>query len=63
MSDILKQYGNDSRQEQKPRASSGGCTEAKPLSYDKPVGPSGQMKEGPGIGGTNHGQCGTQGKH
>lgn len=42
-------------------ASSGGKITPKPLPYSPPVGPKGQTR-GPGIGGTNHGTCGTQGK-
>lgn len=40
----------------------GGKPEKKDLPYCPPVGPQGQMKEGPGLGGTNHGNCGTQRK-
>lgn len=39
----------------------GGKPEKKDLPYSPPVGPKGQTR-GPGIGGTNHGNCGTQGK-
>lgn len=64
MSDILKQFGQDSSQPQQPRAKDGGELEPDAqIPYCPPVGPSGQMKQGPGIGGTNHGNCGTQGKH
>lgn len=63
MSDILSNYGKDSRQPQAGRATNGGQCDPKPLSYSTPVGPNGQMRQGPGLGGTNHGQCGTQGKH
>lgn len=40
--------------------SGGGVITAKKLPYDPPKGPKGQMHEGPGLGGTNHGKCGTQ---
>jgi len=40
----------------------GGKPEPKELPYSPPQGPTGQMRQGPGLGGTNHGQCGTQGK-
>jgi hypothetical protein len=63
MAEILKHYGKDSAQPQAPRASSGGVTQAKPLPYSKPQGPTGQMREGPGLGGDNLGNSGTQGKH
>lgn len=41
----------------------GGVTQAKPLPYSPPKGPSniGDPKS-PGLHGTNHGVCGTQGK-
>ena len=60
--DILSNYGPES----KPggnRSACGGVIEAKPLPYSPPVGPMGQGNKGPGLGGTNHGTCGTQGKH
>lgn len=44
------------------RAYCGGVTTAKDLPYSPPVGPKGQMDKGPGLHGTNHGNCGTQGK-
>lgn len=53
--DILGEYGPDSSQPQRARASSGGVTQAKPLPYCPPQGPKGQMHQGPGLGGTNHG--------
>lgn len=61
-SDILSQYGRDSRQPQAARATCGGVCEAKPLPYSPPQGPTNQMRARPGLGGTNHGNCGTQGK-
>ncbi len=57
--DILGQYGPERKSG--PRATNGGKIEPKPLPYCPPVGPKNQTK-GPGIGGTNHGNCGTQGK-
>lgn len=33
------------------------------LPYSPPQGPKGQSHEGPGLGGTNHGTNGTQGRH
>lgn len=60
--DILSGFGPDSPSDQRPVARSGGVTEAKPLPYSLPVGPKGQMHEGVGLGGENHGCCGTQGK-
>lgn len=60
--DILSDYGPES----KPggnRATNGGCCHPKPLPYSPPVGPKNQSSQGPGLkGGTNHGNCGTQGK-
>lgn len=61
--DILREYGPDSPSNQKPRATSGGTTQAKELPYSPPVGPKGMAHEGPGLGGDNCGCCGTQGKY
>ena len=41
----------------------GGKPVVKPLPYSPPKGPTSQTKESPGLGGTNHGCCGTQGSH
>ena len=60
--DILSDFGSDSGAGHRERASNGGRQEVKPLPYSPPRGPSGQMQQGPGLGGTNHGTCGTQGK-
>ena len=61
--DILGEFGRDSSAPQRPRATNGGQMEKKELPYSPPVGPKGQMEKGPGLHGTNHGCCGTQGKH
>lgn len=61
MSDILSEYGRDSNQPQKERASEGGCCHPKDLPYSPPVGP--RNKTDIGHSGTNHGMCGSQGKH
>lgn len=58
--DILSDYGPESKSG--PRPTNGGCCEAKPLPYSPPKGPTTQMRDRPGLGGTNHGNCGTQGK-
>lgn len=63
MNDILKYYGSDSSQPEKPRATEGGECDAKEIPYSPPKGPTGQMQQGPGIHGTNHGTKGTQGRH
>ena len=60
--DILREYGPDSPANQKPRASSGGVTQAKSLPYSPPKGPIGIGHSGPGLGGVNLGNCGTQGE-
>jgi len=62
MSDILSDYGRDSGAPQRPRATNGGQCDPKPIPYSPPVGPTGQMQQGPGLHGDNHGCCGTQGK-
>lgn len=62
--DILSEFGRDTHKPQAARATSGGVTEAKPLDYKPPVGPSNiNDSKTPGIHGTNHGNCGTQGRH
>ncbi len=42
--------------------SGGGKPIKQDLPYSPPVGPKGQTS-GPGLGGTNKGTCGTQGRH
>lgn len=62
--DILSEYGSESPSNQKPVATSGGCTEARDVhNYQPPKGPSniGDPKS-PGLHGTNHGNAGTQGR-
>lgn len=64
MRDILSEYGPDSPSNQKPRAGSGGVTEARDVHrYAPPVGPTsiGDPKS-PGLHGDNCGNCGTQRK-
>lgn len=61
--DILSEYGNDSAAPQAGRATSGGQQDAKPLPYSPPRGPSNiNDPKSPGLHGTNHGNCGTQGR-
>ena len=62
MRDILGEFGEESPDEQAPRATNGGQMECKPLPYKMPVGPKGMMKEGPGLHEGNMGNCGTQGR-
>lgn len=62
--DIFADWGFDAPKPQVPRATSGGVEQAKPLPYSHPVGPTTFSHEGPGLADhTNHGCCGTQGKH
>lgn len=62
MADILKDYPASSNNGGN-RASCGGVCDPKPLPYSPPVGPKNMSQPGPGLrGGTNHGNCGTQGK-
>lgn len=59
--DILNEYGPNS----KPggdRATCGGDIKPKDLPYSPPIGPKGQSHNSVGLGGTNHGNAGTQGK-
>lgn len=59
--DILSEYDNNSMGGN--RATNGGQCEPKEIKYSPPQGPTGQSRQGPGLGGDNHGPCGTQGKH
>jgi len=59
--DILSEFGNDSGAGEVARASGGGAQTPKPTSYSPPTGRAGSTSS-PGLGGSNHGNCGTQGK-
>jgi hypothetical protein len=62
MTDILSEYGPDSNTSQAARATNGGKCDPKPIPYSAPVGPSNiNDSKSPGLHGTNHGNCGTQG--
>ena len=61
--DILSDYGSDTSQPQAGRATNGGKQSPSTIPYSPPVGPKGQMNQGPGLHDDNCGQCGTQGKH
>lgn len=63
--DILNMYGSDSSQPQASPASDGGRLTSKDvMGYKPPVGPKSiNDPKTPGIHGTNHGCCGTQGKY
>jgi hypothetical protein len=60
--DILSEYGPDSPNPQASKMSGSGQVTCKPLRYDPPKGPQGQGHSGPGLGGANLGNCGTQGR-
>jgi len=63
--DILSEYGPSAHKPQAARASGGGAQTARDVhNYSPPKGPSniGDSKS-PGLHGTNHGVCGTQGTH
>lgn len=63
MADILSQFGKDSNQPQVARATNGGQQAVKSIPYSPPKGPSNiNDPKTPGIHGSNHGNCGTQGK-
>lgn len=59
--DILSEFGPESKSPQAARATSGGVTQAKPLAYSPPQGPTNiNDPKGPGLHGENHGhgqQC------
>ncbi len=57
--DILSEFGNDSGAGDAPRATNGGKMDVKPIPYSPPKGPTGMMRQGPGLGGTVH-PCGSQ---
>lgn len=62
--DILSMYGPDSPSDQMPRATNGGEMSVKSIPYSPPKGPSNiNDSKSPGLHGSNHGCCGTQGKH
>lgn len=61
--DILGMYGRDTQQTQTPSRTMNGTPAPKPINYSAPTGPKGiNDPKTPGIHGTNHGVCGTQGK-
>lgn len=62
MRDILSEFGEDASKPQAARATCGGVLEAKKLPYSPPVGPIGLGNNSPGLGGTNVGNAGSQGK-
>jgi len=61
--DILSEFGPDSPSTQRPVATNGGQQTPKELPYSAPVGPK-SINDGnsPGIHGTNHENCGSQGR-
>lgn len=62
--DILRGFGPDSPNVQRPSASNGGQMMPKDIPYSPPVGPKsiGDSKS-PGLHGTNHGCAPGQGRH
>jgi len=59
--DTLAEYANN---HSGSRASNGGQQQPKEIPYSPPTGPKSiNDPKSPGIHGTNHGCCGTQGKH
>lgn len=62
--DILSEYGPDSMNTQKPRATNGGQLTPKEPNYHQPMGPMGiNDSKSPGLHGENCGPNGTQGKY
>lgn len=55
--DILSQYGPEATTAN--RATVGGVIQPKPLDYSKPLGPTEQMRDKPGLGGKVY-PCGSQ---
>jgi hypothetical protein len=60
--DILSEFGPESKERGMAVVNLPQTPHAKPIPYDPPKGPMGIGHEGPGLGGNNHGNCGTQGK-
>lgn len=62
--DILRGFGPDSPNVQKPGAGNGGHMPVKDIPYSAPVGPKNiNDAKSPGLHGTNHGNCVGQGRH
>lgn len=60
--DILSEYGKDVSKKMAPKAKSGGIKSARDVhAYKPPQGPTSIGNRGPGLGGDNYGNCGTQG--
>ena len=60
---FLEEFNSEDPGEQKPRATNGGRMDPKPIPYSPPMGPNNiNDPKTPGIHGTNHGPCGTQGR-
>lgn len=56
---ILSEYGPE--RSMGSRASNGGKMPVRDvMNYKPPQGPTNMMRQGPGLGGTNMGNCGTQ---
>lgn len=60
--DILSEYGPESPNPQTPSMTKNGPVECRPIPYSPPKGPMGISHCGPGLGGDNCGNAGTQGK-
>lgn len=63
MRDILSEFGPDADKPQPAVADCGGVKEVKSIPYSTPVGPIGISNRSVGLGGTNLGNAGSQGKH
>jgi hypothetical protein len=60
---ILSEYGNDTPKQQAPRITKNGPASDRDVNnYRPPQGPIGIGHSGPGLGGVNLGNAGTQGK-
>lgn len=61
--DILSEFGPESKSRGMGVVNLPQTPKAKPLPYCPPQGPTDQMRQGPGLGGDNCGNTGTQGKY
>lgn len=59
---ILGEYGPDTPKPQAARIMKNGPAECGEIPYQSPVGPVGIGRCGPGLGGVNFGNAGSQGK-
>lgn len=60
--DILSEFGPEAKSGSRAECGGVKMEYVKPIPYSPPRGPTEQMRQRPGLGGTNHGNSGTQGR-